>query len=217
MPHKIEKKIVSQRIVKDEPVIVGDEVIEYDVMHEGMERGDVLEGKTYKFKTPESEHAIYLTINHTVLNHSTDNETIALRELFINCKDMSNFQWITALTRLISAIFRKGGDVVFIAEELRAVFSPTGGYWEKSLYHPSIVAKIGHIIELHMMDLGIIQPPQLTAVQKEVIAEKRAAFEDQPDDTFPEHAVLCKDCSTKAAVMMDGCLVCLSCGSSKCQ
>ena len=117
-------------------------------MHEKIERPETLLGSTYKIKTPQSEHALYVTINDVVLNADTEHEQRRPFEIFINSKNMEHFQWIVALTRIISAVFRKGGDVTFLVEELRSVFDPRGGHFKKGGgYMPSLVAEIGDAIE----------------------------------------------------------------------
>ena len=113
-------------------------------MHERVERPEMLVGSTYKIKTPLSDHALYVTINDIVLNSGTEHEQRRPFEVFINSKNMEHFQWIVALTRIISAVFRKGGDVTFLVEELRSVFDPKGGYFKKGgKYMPSLVAELG--------------------------------------------------------------------------
>ena len=99
-------------------------------MHESVQRPEMLVGSTYKVKTPMSEHAMYITINDIILNEGTEHEARRPFEVFINSKNMDNFQWVVALTRLISAVFRKGGDTTFMVEELKAVFDPKGGYFK---------------------------------------------------------------------------------------
>ncbi|HEX7339451.1 MAG TPA: NrdJb, partial [Rhodanobacteraceae bacterium] len=155
-------------------------------------------------------------------------------EIFINSKNMDHFQWIVALTRIMSAVFRKGGDVTFVVEEMKAVFDPRGGYFKAGgVYMPSIVAEIGAVIEQHMKTIGLIHDPELSDSQKALIAEKRAALAEReaaavktakPDDAsateakgdFPANAMLCSKCNTKALVLMDNCQTCLNCGYSKC-
>jgi hypothetical protein len=193
-------------------------------LHEKLERPEMLIGSTYKVKTPLSEHALYVTINDIILNHDTRNELRRPFEIFINSKNMDHFQWIVALTRIISAVFRKGGDVTFLVEELRSVFDPRGGYFKKGgKYMPSLVAEIGDAIECHMRMIGLLKDDGLDEHQKKLVAEKRRQFEaaagtaDNNDcSDFPEGAQLCIKCHTKAAVKMDGCLTCLNCGESKC-
>jgi len=110
-------------------------------MHEKVERPEVLVGSTYKIKTPISDHAMYVTINDIVLNEGTEYEQRRPFEVFINSKNLDHFQWIVALTRIISAVFRKGGDVTFLVDELKAVFDPRGGYWQPGgKFMPSIIA-----------------------------------------------------------------------------
>ena len=120
-------------------------------MHENLARPESLQGITYKIKTPLSEHALYVTVNDIVLNPGTEHELRRPFEIFINSKNMEHFQWIIALTRILSAVFRKGGDVTFLVDELHSVFDPQGGYFKKGgRYTPSIVAEIGDVIEQHM-------------------------------------------------------------------
>ncbi len=208
-------------------------------MHEKLERPEMLLGSTYKIKTPLSEHALYITVNDIVLNEGTEHEQRRPFEIFINSKNMEHFQWVLALTRIISAVFRKGGDVTFLVEELRSVFDPSGGYFKKGgKFMPSLVAEIGEVIECHMRMIGLLKDDQLDDHQKAMIAEKRAeveareamntpakneapvttagSAEEAADDTYPETATLCGKCHAKAVIMMDGCMTCLSCGDSKC-
>ena len=115
-------------------------------MHEKLERPEMLIGSTYKIKTPVSDHAMYVTINDIVLNEGTEHEQRRPFEIFINSKNLDHFQWIVALTRIISAVFRKGGDVTFLVDELKAVFDPRGGYWQPGgKFMPSIIAELGHV------------------------------------------------------------------------
>ena len=196
-------------------------------VHEKLERPEMLLGSTYKIKTPLSEHAVYLTINDIVLNPGSEHEIRRPFEIFINSKNMDHFQWVVALTRVISAVFRKGGDSTFLVEELKAVFDPQGGYFKKGgVYMPSLVAEMGCAIETHMKMIGMIADDQLDAHQKELIEAKRAEYaakhesssnsDSDSSQDFPSTATLCKKCSTKAVIMMDNCLTCLNCGDSKC-
>jgi hypothetical protein len=240
MTVRIEKKIVGYNIGDNEqeaatPAEVVDSKAPADnpednvvQLHEKLERPEMLIGSTYKVKTPLSEHALYVTINDIILNHGTANELRRPFEIFINSKNMDHFQWIVALTRIISAVFRKGGDVTFLVEELRSVFDPRGGYFKKGgKYMPSLVAEIGDAIECHMRMIGLLKDDGLDENQKKLVAEKRAQFEaasgtvkntgsDDSASDFPEGSQLCMKCHTKAAIKMDGCLTCLNCGESKC-
>jgi len=233
MTIKIDKKIVGYNVAKEdkaekaaaaaaaEKQDAQDKVIH---LHERLERPDMLLGSTYKVKTPLSEHALYVTINDIILNVGTEHELRRPFEVFINSKNMDHFQWIVALTRIISAVFRKGGDVTFLVEELRSVFDPRGGYFKKGgKYMPSLVAEIGDAIECHLRMIGMLKDTDLDEHQKQLLAEKRAQYEatvktaerKDPQD-FPEGAQLCVKCNTKAAIQMDGSLTCLNCGESKC-
>ncbi|HEX7326621.1 MAG TPA: NrdJb [Rhodanobacteraceae bacterium] len=157
------------------PADTGVKVIQ---MHEKLARPEILIGATYKIKSPLFEHALYVTINDIVLNAGTAYEMRRPFEIFINSKNMDHFQWIVALTRIMSAVFRKGGDVTFLVEELKAVFDPRGGYFKAGgVYMPSIVAELGNIIEHHLKLIGLIKDVELSDSQRALIAEKRAAFE----------------------------------------
>ncbi|MHA6204795.1 TSCPD domain-containing protein [Dyella soli] len=244
MAIKIEKKIKGYNVVKPEdkaapaaaaaPAASKEapkaEVIQ---MHESLERPETLVGSTYKIKSPLFEHALYVTVNDIVLNAGTPYEQRRPFEIFINSKNMDHFQWIVALTRITSAVFRKGGDVTFLVEEMKAVFDPRGGYFKAGgVYMPSIVAEIGTVIEQHMKMIGLIHDPEMDESTRKLVAEKRAAYEaaasgkksaaattDAPAEAstgFPAGATLCAKCNTQALVLMDGCQTCLNCGYSKC-
>jgi hypothetical protein len=235
MAIKLEKKIVGYAVTKEDDAKPEEEVsaavkeaesTESNVvhMHEKVERPEMLLGSTYKIKTPLSEHSLYITINDMVLNPGTKHELRRPFEVFINSKNMDHFQWIVALTRIISAVFRKGGDVTFLVDELRSVFDPRGGYFKKGgKYMPSLVAELGDAIECHMKLIGLIKDDEMDEHQKKLVAEKRAQFEAGQKDTecddatdFPAGSQLCIKCNTKAVIKMDGCMTCLNCGDSKC-
>ena len=220
-PDTVERPVGEQSEVVEVPQPVAAKVIR---MHEKLERPEMLIGSTYKVKTPVSDHAMYVTINDIVLNEGTEHEKRRPFEIFINSKNLDHYQWIVALTRIMSAVFRKGGDVNFLVDELKAVFDPRGGYWQPGgRFMPSIIAELGYIIEKHLVQIGLLQPVAPSDEQQHLIAEKRAAFAargSQPQASaerhFPAGAQLCGKCSTAAAVMLDGCLTCLNCGYSKC-
>ena len=230
MTIKIDRKIVDYDVAKDdqeqEQELAQARLEEESIvqMHEKVARPEMLFGSTYKIKTPLSEHALYVTINDIILNRDTPHEMRRPFEVFINSKNMDHFQWIVALTRIISAVFRKGGDISFLVEELRSVFDPAGGYFKKGgKYMPSLVAEIGDVIHCHLVMIGMLEQEGPDENQKKLIAEKRAEFEksidlndDQHDPEFPDSAQLCKKCNTKAMIQMDGCMTCLNCGESKC-
>lgn len=158
-------------------------------MNEGIGRPEVLLGVTYKIKSPMVEHALYVTLNDLVLNAGTDQERRRPFEIFINSKNMEHFQWIVALTRIMSAVFRKGGEVAFLVDEVKAVFDPRGGYFKPGgVFVPSLVAEIGLVIERHLQDIGMLSKPELSDAQKALIAEKRAAFEAAPVAVIDTHS-----------------------------
>jgi hypothetical protein len=240
MTIKISKNIAGYEVVKPEEEIAARKaaaeereartsakvirMTEKVMRPEGMES---LEGSTYKIKTPLDDHAMYVTINDIVLNSGTEHEQRRPFEIFINSKNMDHFQWIVALTRLMSAVFRKGGDVTFLANELQAVFDPKGGYFKPGgKFMPSIIAEIGDVIAHHMQKIGLMEKEELSEQQKLILEQKRAEVEtiqnkklaesEREDASYPASATLCNKCHTKAVVVMDNCATCLSCGYSKC-
>jgi ribonucleoside-diphosphate reductase alpha chain len=180
------------------PVSDGGEIV---YMSEPLDRPNELEGQTYKVKWPDSEHALYITINDIVLNgHRRP------FEVFINSKNMEHFAWTVALTRMISAVFRRGGDVSFVVEELKAVFDPRGGAWMGGKYIPSILAAIGGVIEQHMIATGFIAGEGMglkadPSAKVAVLGQKGKA---------------CPSCGQYDMRMIEGCMTCASCGHSKC-
>jgi len=230
MTIKIDKKITQYKVVKDDAkpdtAVQADDSSKVDnvvQMHEKLERPPVLQGSTYKIKTPLSEHALYVTINDIILNPETEHELRRPFEVFINSKNMDHFQWIVALTRIISAVFRKGGDVTFLVEELRSVFDPHGGYFKKGgKFMPSLVAEIGDVLENHLCLIGIMKSSAPDQHQQQYLKDKaeeyasKTSVDDGEQSDYPQSAALCKKCLTKAMIMLDGCLTCLNCGESKC-
>ena len=225
MSIKIEKKIVSYSVVektdeqKDEKKEMSAEVVR---IGEPLARPDKITGSTYKVKTPVTEHALYITINDVIMNEGTDQEHRRPFEIFVNSKNMEHFQWIVGLTRVMSAVFRKGGDLTFLIEELESVFDPNGGYYKKGgKYVPSLVAELGQVLEEHLQNIGMLKVTEPEEHQQQLIDDKKAEYlkknPNKLDESgFPKDAQLCNKCQTKAAIMMDGCLTCLNCGESKC-
>ena len=231
---KIDKKIVgyvvnqssknSEKKKSSSTNLSKDDRAEVIRMHEKLERPEILVGSTYKVKTPISDHAMYVTINDIVLNQNTDDEKRRPFEIFINSKNLDHYQWIVALTRVISAVFRKGGDVTFLVDELKAVFDPRGGYWQPGgKFMPSIIAELGYIVEKHLISIGLLTTTELDENQKELLEKKREEYENakKQQDAFskseyPEGAQLCAKCNETAVIMLDGCMTCLACGDSKC-
>jgi len=224
LEQKPEMKLVPQPAESEEVRDKSGRTAKVIRMHEKLERPEMLIGQTYKIKTPISDHAMYVTINDILLNEGTEYEQRRPFEIFINSKNLDHYQWIVALTRIISAVFRKGGDVTFLVDELKAVFDPRGGYWQPGgKFMPSIIAELGHVIEKHLQAIGLMRKSELDVHQRKLVDEKRAEYEARAKQTdafakghFPEGAQLCARCSTAAVVMMDGCMTCLNCGDSKC-
>jgi len=177
----------------------GGEVI---YMSDPLDRPTELEGATYKLKWPDSNHAIYVTVNDIVLNgHRRP------FEVFINSKNMEHYAWTVALTRMISAVFRRGGDVSFVVEELKAVFDPRGGAWMNGKYIPSILAAIGGVLERHMVQIGFLAGEGL-GLKSDPTAQVTSL--DTP------RGPACPACGSYDMRMIEGCMTCASCGHSKC-
>ena len=172
-------------------------------LSEPLDRPAALEGQTYKVKWPGSEHALYITINDIIIaGHRRP------FEVFINSKNMEHFAWTVALTRMISAVFRRGGDISFVVEELKAVFDPRGGAWVDGRYIPSILAAIGGVIERHLVAIGFIEGEGL-GLKSDPHAEVMAVGE-------APRGKACPSCGDYNMRMVEGCMTCGSCGQSKC-
>ena len=178
-------------------------------MTQPLDRPGVLEGNTYKVRWPESDHAIYITVNDVL-----QDGRLRPFEVFINSKNMEHYAWTVALTRMISAVFRRGGDITFVVEELKAVFDPRGGYWMGGKYVPSLLAAIGDVIEQHLIVSGFIpgaDKDEMTEPKKMALA----AGEDRREET-DNRMRSCPRCGAPSLVRQEGCDTCLSCGHSKC-
>jgi ribonucleoside-diphosphate reductase alpha chain len=165
-----------------------------------LERSEQLRGSTYKLRWPDSEHAMYVTINDVELDG-----VVRPFEIFVNSKNLEHYAWVVALTRMISAVFRRGGNVAFVAEELKQVFDPRGGQWSNGRYVPSLVAAIGDVIERHMIETGFLAPAETLPVKAPSGAAVTAL------------GPLCPRCSQPGVVREAGCLSCVHCGWSKCE
>ena len=223
MAVKINKKIVGYSVLNNDTEDKTEaQPAEIFQLGDPLSRPDQITGSTYKVKTPVTEHALYITINDVIMNEGTDQEHRRPFEIFVNSKNMEHFQWIVALTRVMSAVFRKGGDITFLVEELESVFDPNGGYYKKGgKYIPSLVAELGQVVEQHLKNIGMLKSKVPDEHQEQLIQDKKKEYLEKnsqglDENGFPKDAQLCHKCSTKAAIMMDGCLTCLSCGESKC-
>jgi len=171
-----------------------------------LDRPEALPGSTFKVRWPDSEHAMYITINDVI-----ENGRRRPFEVFINSKNMEHFAWTVALTRMISAVFRRGGNVAFVVEELKAVFDPRGGQWMGGRYVPSLLAAIGDVIERHMIDIGFLPDPKKSREEPDLVAEPKQVV------NFGEARLRhCPKCNQPSLVRSEGCDSCLSCGYSKC-
>ena len=170
-----------------------------------LDRPEALPGATYKVRWPDSDHAMYITLNDII----QDGRRRPF-EVFINSKNMEHYAWTVALTRMISAVFRRGGDVAFVVEELKAVFDPRGGQWVSGRYVPSMLAAIGDVIERHMIDIGFMQDAKAQRDPDEAMERKQVVNLGHGSMRF------CPKCSQPALIRSEGCDTCTSCGWSKC-
>jgi ribonucleoside-diphosphate reductase alpha chain len=179
-------------------------------MTQPLSRPEALPGQTYKIRWPESEHALYITINDII----QDGRRRPF-EVFINSKNMEHYAWTVALTRMISAVFRRGGDVSFVVEEMKAVFDPRGGAWIGGKYVPSLLAAIGDVIERHMIAIGFLPArKERAAVGEQKVAVGNPLISDQRP--VASRLAQCPKCGEAALIRIEGCDQCTSCDYSKC-
>lgn len=212
---KIDKKITAVSLADTKVEAAPGPVLEK--LDENMKRPEALQGRTYKIKPNILNHALYLTINDIILNEGTEHESRQPFEIFINSKEMESYQWIVALTRLVSAVWRKGGDATFMVEELKSIFDPNGGYFsiKRQGKVPSLVAEIGMVIEEHFQWLGLIARKELAPETKAFIETKKEAY-TAAGGSF-DAATDCRACGgSKCVIVLDKCPTCTSCGESKC-
>ena len=180
-------------------------------MTQPLNRPEALPGQTYKIRWPDSDHALYITLNDIV----QDGRRRPF-EIFINSKNMEHYAWTVALTRMISAVFRRGGDVSFVVEEMKAVFDPRGGAWMEGRYVPSLLAAIGDVIERHMIDdrLPAGDAAREPAIGEQKVAAGNALISDQR--SIAARMAQCPKCGEAALIRIEGCDQCTSCDYSKC-
>src|SRR5205807_2304163 len=179
-------------------------------MTQPLSRPEALPGQTYKIRWPDSEHALYITLNDII----QDGRRRPF-EIFINSKNMEHFAWTVALTRMISAVFRRGGDVSFVVEEMKAVFDPRGGAWMEGRYVPSLLAAIGDVIERHMIEIGFLPARgQRAAIGEQKIAVGSPLISDRR--SVGSRMAQCPKCGEAALIRIEGCDQCISCDYSKC-
>ncbi|HXP13126.1 MAG TPA: adenosylcobalamin-dependent ribonucleoside-diphosphate reductase [Stellaceae bacterium] len=202
--HQAELPLLAPRLAA-KPADAGAGIV---YMTQPLNRPEELQGKTYKISWPQSEHALYITINDIV-----QDGRVRPFEIFINSKNMEHYAWTVALTRMISAVFRRGGDVSFVVEELKAVFDPRGGAWMGGRYVPSLLAALGDVIEQHMIQIGFIQPRTAPA-PVEALRQVVNLPESGPDAAFGMGQ--CPKCGEAGLMRVENCDQCTSCGYSKC-
>jgi ribonucleoside-diphosphate reductase alpha chain len=177
-------------------------------MTQPLNRPEELPGRTYKIRWPESDHALYITINDIL-----QDGRVRPFEIFINSKNMEHYAWTVGLTRMISAIFRRGGDVSFVVEELKAVFDPRGGAWMEGRYVPSLLAAIGDVIEKHLIDIGFL-PSKRSATPE--LTERQVVNLPRDPSLGAARLAQCPKCGEAALIRVENCDQCTSCDYSKC-
>ncbi|MDG2032596.1 MAG: adenosylcobalamin-dependent ribonucleoside-diphosphate reductase, partial [Rhodospirillales bacterium] len=180
-----------------------------------LDRPDSLQGATYKVQWPESDHALYITLNDVI----QDGRRRPF-EVFINSKNTEHYAWTVALTRMISAVFRRGGDVSFVVEELKAVFDPRGGQWMHGKYVPSLLAAIGQVLEDHMIAIGFMTyegaAPSDQAIRQPKVVQLGADPDKQEVKGTGSLFRQCPKCGQASLMRQEDCDTCASCAYSKC-
>ena len=245
-PRKVEPPVpaIVPAAAPRAPVLAAESTAEVVYMTKPLARAGVLEGATYKLKWSDSDHAIYITINDMPFDVPAAGGGVTTRrrpfEIFINSGNLEHYAWTVALTRMISAVFRRGGDVSFVAEELKAIFDPQGGRWVDGRYVPSLLAAIGEVIESHMIKTGFVAARrEQGAAQSEPLAAqlaaqlsaqvsleaavnygKAAASDPAVLGSRRERAAapgrVCPRCHSAHFTRQEGCWTCRACGFSRC-
>jgi ribonucleoside-diphosphate reductase alpha chain len=209
-----ELPLVSPGVANIKPKDAGD-AGKLTYLTQPLDRGDALEGKTYKLRWPESDHALYITVNDVI--QDTRRRPF---EVFINSKNTEHYAWTVALTRMISAVFRRGGDVSFVVEELKAVFDPRGGQWMGGKYVPSLLAAIGEVLEQHMISIGFIVDPNALIDEHVQNLPRIVNLNDGHEGRGPSSSRApfkqCPKCGQASLIHQEGCDTCTSCAYSKC-
>ncbi len=207
-PHPAQEEAPESEVAAREGLPDAESAAGVVYMTQPLDRPEALPGRTYKLRWPESEHAIYVTLNDVVQEGRR-----RPFEIFINSKNMEHYAWTLALTRMISAVFRRGGDVSFVVEELKAVFDPRGGAWLEGRYVPSLLAAIGAVIERHMIDIGFLSKDEAPQLARQVESE---VVNLGPISTGARPFRQCPKCGAAALIHQEGCDFCTSCGYSRC-
>ena len=231
MAVKIGHKITSFAVVSEEDkakqkAATASVVKEVEFVSERMERPDRLSGETFKVKPNYFDReykAYYVTINYITLNKGEPTEMVRPFEVFIRGGETEHSEWVTTATRLLTSMFRKGGEYEFMLDELKEVTDTKGGYnLGKGRRANSVIAHIAFVIEDYLKEIGAIKTEQVSESQLQYLESKKEEYVKGTGESvdkesgFPENSQVCASCHTKAAILMDGCLTCLSCGHSKC-
>ena len=179
-------------------------------------RPEVVDAKVYKIKSAFVKNAVFVTLSYV----REDNGLIRPIEIFINSKDLSKANDYVVLTRLISAIFRRSTDSLFILEELQGIYDPNGGIYKEGKYIISFYAEIGDVIERFFYDVGILDEPVEHAVENSGQAisepESKTILAKDEGNAGNVQFKICPDCNNRTLKTENGCDSCMDCGYIKC-
>ena len=171
-------------------------------------RPEVVDAKVYQVKSAFIKNSVFVTLSF--IQHDDQIRPI---EIFINSKDLTRAPEYVVLTRLISAIFRRSPNPMFILEELQGIFDPNGGSFKEGKYYHSFYAEIADVIERFFYDVGIIEKPQEMTINNDGTIQPPKVENGDPENTSFK---ICPDCDSKTLKTENGCDSCMACGYSKC-
>jgi len=172
-------------------------------------RPEVVDAKVYKLKSAFVKNSVFITLSY--VNEKNDTRPI---EIFINSKDLTRAPEYVVLTRLVSAIFRRSNDPMFILEELQGIFDPNGGTFKEGKYYHSFYAEIADVIERFFFDVGIMERPEIHPVEDNGVIK----IATDEGNTGNLEFRICNECNNRTLKTENGCDICMSpeCGYSKC-
>ena len=176
-------------------------------------RPEVVDAKVYKLKSAFVKNSVFITLSYV-----KDESCIRPIEIFINSKDLTRAPEYVVLTRLVSAIFRRSNDPMFILEELQGIFDPNGGTFKEGKYYHSFYAEIADVIERFFFDVGIMERPDAHPVEDNGPAEKPIVLAKDEGNAGNTEFRICTECNNRTLKTENGCDICMDpeCGYSKC-
>ena len=148
-------KLNTTDIIKENKEIKNKEIIKEETSEDlaSTMRPEVVDAKVYKLKSAFVKNSVFITLSYI----KDDNSGLKPIEIFINSKDLTKTSEYVVLTRLISAIFRRATNPMFILEELQGIFDPNGGSFKEGKYYHSFYSEIADVIERFFYDVKIIE------------------------------------------------------------